>query len=110
MSFLDEWQVDANGIVSPCEDVFAWLRTLTRDEYERRFRVGNVRIGKSRISTVFLTSCATPGCHWETMVFGGPCNGDQLRYATLADARKGHKWMIDHVIRTRRRLRPRTKR
>jgi hypothetical protein len=56
------------------------------------------------VSTVFLTSPAGAGfvkepLFFETMVFGGPLNGLQCRYATWDEAAAGHQRLCDEIRR-----------
>ena len=66
-------------------------------------RIGDDTIGDSRISTVFL--CIDHGWGdsspvlWETMVFGGPLDGEQERYMSRPAAIAGHAAMIERVKR-----------
>lgn len=55
------------------------------------------------VSTVFLgldhSFCdAAPPLLWETMVFGGPLDGEQARYNSLEDAMGGHNSMVARVL------------
>ena len=56
---------------------------------------------KARVSTVFIGLDHSFGrgdpIVFETMVFGGPLNGDMDRYATYSDAERGHKEMLTKV-------------
>ena len=53
-----------------------------------------------RVSTVFLDLVANPGEpppteQWETLVSGGPHDGEGERYVTVEDARAGHElWVL----------------
>lgn len=54
------------------------------------------------ISTVFLGLDHNYTGHgkpilWETMVFGGPLDGEQDRYQSVEEARKGHQEMCAKV-------------
>jgi|SRR5262252_1650210 len=81
-----------------------WLEDATRD----RSRIvaqdrdeGPLR-GDIRISTVFLGldhnfSPHGPPVLWETMVFGGPLDGEMNRYLTRDEAFKGHQEMCKRV-------------
>lgn len=59
-------------------------------------RIGDDRIGKCRVSTVFLGldhnffGNGDP-IVFETMIFGGPLDSEQWRYATYSDAERGHQ-------------------
>ena len=66
------------------------------------FRIGDDTIGESRVSTVFLAidhNHARRGAPivFETMVFGGPLDGDQWRYCTLDEAKEGHAEAVTKV-------------
>jgi hypothetical protein len=82
--------LDANGEPQPCEDLLTWGRWLqTADRH-----VAETRFGDVRVSTVFLGLDHSwgdgPPILWESMVFGGPLDREQRRYATRAEADAGH--------------------
>jgi hypothetical protein len=56
---------------------------------------------KIRVSTVFLgmdhSWGSGPPVLWETMVFGGLLDGEQIRYTSHADAFEGHQRMCRDV-------------
>lgn len=59
-------------------------------------------MGVSVVSTVFLGcdhnwSGEGPPVLFETMVFGGPLDEEQVRYCTLAEARAGHSLLCAQV-------------
>ena len=63
-----------------------------------------------RVSTIFLGLDHALGQEgpvlFETMVFGGPCDGDAARYRTWGQAEHGHQACVDRVqaaLETRRR-------
>jgi hypothetical protein len=65
------------------------------------------------VSTVFLAldhsfGADGPPVLWETLVFGGPLDGEMQRYTSRAAALQGHQAMCRRVARTvpRRRLLP----
>lgn len=72
-------------------DLMAW--GLFMQKAERH--IGEDRIGDVRISTIFLgldhrwKEDESP-ILWETMIFGGPHDQYQERYATIEDAKAGH--------------------
>lgn len=79
-------------------DLMTWARWFEAPE-ARIVKVENV--GPVRVSTVFLgiphgTSTSGP-LLFETMVFGGELDGEQDRYATYAEAEKGHAEMVERV-------------
>jgi hypothetical protein len=67
---------------------------------ERR-RVAFDTLGAIEVSTVFLGRDHAfglgPPVLFETLVFGGPLDGDMLRYETYADAEAGHTAMLVRV-------------
>ena len=89
--------LDEHGEPVPCEDLEtlgAWWannpnRHVARDELP----------GDVLVSTVFLALNyewreGAPPVLWETMVFGGPLDGEQERYVSRADAVAGHaRWL-----------------
>lgn len=68
-------------------------------------RVAADEIGGVRVSTVFLSLLSLnhaygnnePPLVFETMVFGGPLDGDCDRYSTRAQAIAGHAAMVKRV-------------
>lgn len=78
----------------------------TADEaWQCESRVAETALGRgqerSRISTVFLQVNHAfgdgPPILFETMVFGGPLDGLQDRYATVQEAWQGHDAMAEQV-------------
>lgn len=81
------------------------LRRATTGQWMRWFAQngGSVRIGMTRIgprvgvSTVFLGidrrlfGIGRRPLVYETMIFGGPLNGEQRRYSSWDDAETGHR-------------------
>ena len=69
---------------------------------EHDCHVGDDMIGDVRVSTVFLGVdhvgwYGGPPELFETMVFGGPLDLEQERYATWDEAEAGHKAMMARV-------------
>lgn len=53
-----------------------------------------------RVSTVFLGlnhGFGGPDLWFETLVFGGPLDGEMDRYTTLVGAKAGHQAMVERV-------------
>jgi hypothetical protein len=78
-------------------DTLTWARWF--EDADNR-RVAEDTIGEARVSTVFLG--LDHGYHgtpilFETMVFGGPFDGEQERYATYDEAEAGHAAMVARV-------------
>jgi len=68
-------------------------------------RVARDEVGDSDVSTVFLQldhsfTGRPPPLVFETMVFGGPLDGECERYATWDEAEMGHARMIARVRST----------
>ncbi len=63
--------------------------------------VGKTTIGAVDVSTVFLGLDHGygdgPPVLFETMVFGGPLDGEQVRYKTWEQAEAGHTAMVQTV-------------
>lgn len=59
-------------------------------------------VGPSHVSTVFLGidhnfSKEGPPVLWETMIFGGPRNGECHRYASQASAQMNHDRIVNEL-------------
>ena len=97
---MTRYMLNALGEPEPCPDLLTWGRWYeTADR-----RVGNDVIGDTEVSTVFLGLDHNFGADkpilYETMVFGGELDGEQVRYATKAEALVGHAAMVDRVKKT----------
>ncbi len=81
----------------PCEDVLEWGRWLETNDR----RVALDRIGTARVSTVFVgvdhRLWAPPPLLFETMVFGGLLDDEQVRYSTWEEAEAGHAEVCQEV-------------
>lgn len=95
----DKYVLDGK-IPVKCDDLMTWARWF--EDADRH--VATTNVGGAKVSTVFLGldhSCewrgeATP-ILFETMVFGGPLDGEETRYSTWEEAEKGHKRMVEKV-------------
>lgn len=90
MNHNGQYILDADGEPQRCEDLLTWGRWMqTADRHVAKTTFGDVTV-----STVFLgldhSFDSGPPLLWESMVFGGPLNGEQDRYATRAEADAGH--------------------
>lgn len=81
----------------PC-DFLTWARWF--DAADRT--VAETTVGRARISTVFLGQ----DHNWlhdgrpvlfESMIFGGPGDGQMMRYSSWEDAVAGHQLMVDYA-------------
>lgn len=83
----------------PCEDLLTWGKWLQNAKAERV--VAKSTINGAEVSTVFLgldhRFNVGPPLLFETMVFGGPLDGEQDRYSTWEEAEAGHKAMCKRV-------------
>lgn len=84
----------------PCEDLLEWARWMeTTDRIVARDNVGP---GHGVVSTVFmgLNHNFHPDgepLFFETLVFGGPLDGEQDRYTSWPEAEAGHARMVSRV-------------
>jgi hypothetical protein len=68
----------------------------------RRASSLSTKLPNGRVSTVFLgtnTELCGPPLVYETMIFGGPLDQEQERYASRAEAIAGHTRMIDRLLK-----------
>lgn len=88
------YMLDANKNVVPVDESKRLTAYRWYEESSNR-RVAYNETGDTSVSTVFLMidhsfSEGEPPILFETMVFGGPMNGHQVRYSTWDEAMKGH--------------------
>lgn len=92
--------------VVPCLDLLAWARWMEGNRGKRHVaddRLTGEVDGESvaiRISTVFLGVDhnwfdRSDPLLFESMIFGGPHDGDQWRYASWDEAEAGHAEMLE---------------
>jgi hypothetical protein len=70
--------------------------------YKAGWHVAKTKVGDAEVSTVFLGldhgwEVDAPPILFETMVFGGVLDQEQVRYATWAEAESGHAAMVARV-------------
>jgi hypothetical protein len=100
----DRYILDEHGQPQPCDDLLEWgrwfetshaARIVSRDKDEG---LGGTEV---TVSTVFLALDHQfgngPPVLWETLVFGGPLDGEMDRYCSLEDAILGHQAMCQRV-------------
>lgn len=101
-----QYVLDDDGRPLPCDDVAAWGEWLERATRDRSRIVAQdtdeATTGTVRVSTVFLGldhnwSGHGPPILWETMVFGGPLDGETDRYRSRDAALAGHQVMCQRV-------------
>ena len=84
-------------------DLFIWADWMKNHDTERIVQQDTIDHDPViRVSTVFLGLDHNywndgPPVLWETMVFGGPMNGEMERYSSKADAVIGHQAMLTTV-------------
>lgn len=88
----DKYILDGHN-AKPEPDIIAWGHWYDKNYLNRH--VKNEEIGSDvRVSTVFLGIDHSfghgPPLLFETMVFGGPLDGEQRRYSTWGEAEAGH--------------------
>lgn len=78
-------------------DLMTWARWFEKADRH----VAHDVTGEASVSTVFLgldhAWGGGPPQLFETMVFGGPLDGEQERYATWAEAEAGHAAMLARI-------------
>ena len=88
--------VDGEPVMEP--DLMRWAQWFEESGDERI--IEQTELGEVRVSTVFLGLDHRFGeglnpILWETMIFGGPHDGYQERFASREDAVLGHKIAVD---------------
>ena len=85
-----------DGVAVPAgvEEWGAWFEKADRT-------VAKTGVGEAQVSTVFLglnhSFGEGPPVLWETLVFGGPLDGEMDRYTSREDAEAGHAAMVERV-------------
>jgi len=88
--------LDDDGNPVRCDDIVAWghwyqntrNRIVAQDFDEQGEGISTVFLGMDHSFTE-----KGPPILWETLVFGGPLDGEMERYSSLADALMGHAVM-----------------
>lgn len=85
-----------NAVPAAMED---WAQWVTESNEDRR--VARESVPGCEVSTVFLgldrSFGGGPPMLFETMVFGGPLDGEQARYSTWDEAEAGHQAVVGRV-------------
>jgi len=97
--------LDDDGDPVPCDDPLEWGRWFETSAEARRIahdKDEGPDAPPITVSTVFLGldhnfSDHGPPVLWETLVFGGPLDGEMDRYTSKADALRGHQAMCLRV-------------
>lgn len=98
-----------DGTVTSTTDLIAWAKwyevNSPTDEagwLDSPRRVANDVVGEATVSTVFLSldhnfSGIGPPILWETMIFGGPHDNYQERYASEDAAKEHHQEIVNRL-------------
>lgn len=99
--------LDADGEPVPCDDVIAWARWFGETQTTGARVVAQSRDERPGaadvlVSTVFLGADHNFGrvgapVLWESLVFGGPTDGEMRRYTSRAAALAGHQALCDQL-------------
>lgn len=85
---------DGELVPAASEEWGAWFETADRT-------VAKTKVGEATVSTVFLAVNHSfgggPPVLWETLVFGGPIDGEMDRYTSRELADVGHLAMVERV-------------
>jgi hypothetical protein len=90
----NKYILDGHQVV-PCDDILDWGHWFeTADRIVKK-----TTVGESEVSTVFIGldhrfQGGGPPLVFESMVFGGPQDGDQERYSTWGEAERGHEALV----------------
>jgi hypothetical protein len=90
-----------NGVPVETNDTTEWAEWMCKADKDRRVKLSEV--GDMTISTVFLGldhnfSGAGEPLLYETLVFGGPLDGEMIRTATRKQAKQAHAEMIRRAM------------
>lgn len=96
MRFHHLFMLDEHGQPVGVEDVLVWARWF--ESHDRHVAETWIN-GAIRVSTVYVGvdhsyGLGGPPILWETMIFGGPHDGYQNRYASADAARAGHELAV----------------
>lgn len=93
-----QYILNEKGEPEPCDDLIKWAKWL---ETATDRTVAKDKAGDAEVSTVFLgldhSFGQGPPLLYETLVFGGPMEGEQERYSTKEQAEAGHKRILAAV-------------
>lgn len=95
---MTHYILDERGEPVPCDDVRVWGEWFqTAERHVAQDMDEGEGAAAVRVSTVFLgldhAFNGGPPVLWETLVFGGPLDGEMLRYTSRAAALAGHREM-----------------
>jgi hypothetical protein len=87
-----------NRNVVPATGHLAWSAWFSTTPVAERV-VAIADVGETQVSTAFI---GLDGCLFQTMVFGGPLDGEVARYSTYHAALLGHNAMVRRVALTQK--------
>jgi hypothetical protein len=94
----EHYVMNADGEVE-ATDMMTWARWFEKAGASRV--IAKTPVGDVKVSTVFLGLDHSfgdgPPLIFETLVFGGPLDGEMERYSTRAQALAGHTAMVKRV-------------
>lgn len=83
--------LDATGEPQPCADLLTWGRWMeSADRHIAQTWFDNVCVSTLFLGLDHRFTDEGPPILWESMVFGGPLDGEMRRYASRAEADAGH--------------------
>jgi len=98
----NKYLLDKEGNPVSCSDLMTWAKSF--ETIDRRVAFDTTK--GVAVSTVFLGLNHNfgdgPPLLFETMVFGGTLNDEQVRYSTREEAIAGHAKMVERVRQSRR--------
>lgn len=97
---IDHYLMNDDGSVRKVDDLMEWARAWSGSRRDVAYH----GVGSVSVSTVFLgidhSFDRGRPLLFETMVFGGPLDGEQDRYTTRDEALTGHARMVARVFPT----------
>lgn len=103
---FDKWILNDQGEPEPCDDLMRWAVWFEQASMVRIIARDHLSGGRVMISTVFLGLNQNfhrdgPPLIFETMIFGGWCEGWQTRASTRAGALRCHAEALARARRYR---------
>ncbi len=91
--------LDESGQPIEETNLIKWAKWMENTKFNHH--VADDSIGGVRVSTVFLgldhAFSGGPPILWETQVFGGPLDGEMIRYSSRETALAGHVGLLAQV-------------
>jgi len=93
----DKYVLNDAGEPEMVENLIEWAKAFEKQNRS----VAHTETDNGSVSTVFLGLDHSygdgPPLLFETMIFGGPFDGEQYRYPTRAEALTGHELAVERV-------------